>query len=66
VAAVLGLTGTLGLEKRDLRNLNLENLKKGPNGGVSPTPQKKAKQQTGMQHVLKFDIHKDVWPEDPT
>jgi hypothetical protein len=30
-----------GLEQRDLRNLNLGDLKKGPNGGVSPTPQKK-------------------------
>jgi hypothetical protein len=30
-----------GLEQRDLRNLNLGDLKKGPKGGVSPTPQKK-------------------------
>jgi hypothetical protein len=30
-----------GLEHRDLRNLNLGDLKKGPNGGVSPTPQEK-------------------------
>jgi hypothetical protein len=30
-----------GLEQRDLRNLNLGDLKKGPNGGLSPTPQKK-------------------------
>jgi hypothetical protein len=29
-----------GLEQRDLRNLNLGDLKKGPNGGISPTPQK--------------------------
>jgi hypothetical protein len=41
VAAVLGLKGPRGLEQRDLRNLNLGDLKKGPNGGVSPTPQKK-------------------------
>jgi hypothetical protein len=33
--------GPRGLEQRDLRNLNLGDLKKGPNGGVSPTPQKK-------------------------
>jgi predicted transcriptional regulator len=36
-------TGTyknLGDLQRDLRNLNLGDLKKGPNGGVSPTPQK--------------------------
>jgi hypothetical protein len=31
------------LKQRDLRNLNLGDLKKGPNGGVSPTPQKKAR-----------------------
>jgi hypothetical protein len=42
VAAVLGLTqGPRGLEQRDLRYLNLGDLKKGHNGGVSPTPQKK-------------------------
>jgi hypothetical protein len=35
------LQGPRGLEQRDLRNLNLGDLKKGPNGGVSPTPQKK-------------------------
>jgi hypothetical protein len=35
------LQGPRGLEQRDLRNLNLGELKKGPNGGVSPTPQKK-------------------------
>jgi hypothetical protein len=29
------------LKQRDLRNLNLGSLKKGPNGGVSPPPQKK-------------------------
>jgi hypothetical protein len=32
------LQGPRGLEQRDLRNLNLGDLKKGPNGGVSPTP----------------------------
>jgi hypothetical protein len=36
------LQGPRGLEQRDLRNLNLGDLKKGPNGGVSPTPQKKS------------------------
>jgi hypothetical protein len=35
------LQGPRGLEQRDLRNLNLGDLKKGPNGDVSPTPQKK-------------------------
>jgi hypothetical protein len=35
------LQGPRGPEQRDLRNLNLGDLKKGPNGGVSPTPQKK-------------------------
>jgi hypothetical protein len=35
------LQGPRGLEQRDLSNLNLGDLKKGPNGGVSPTPQKK-------------------------
>jgi hypothetical protein len=34
------LQGPRGLEQRDLRNLNLGDLKKGPNGGVSSTPQK--------------------------
>jgi hypothetical protein len=34
------LQGPRGLEQRDLRNLNLGDLKKGPKGGVSPTPQK--------------------------
>jgi hypothetical protein len=28
------------LKQRDLSNLNLGDLKKGPNGGLSPTPQK--------------------------
>jgi hypothetical protein len=36
------LQGPRGLEQRDLRNQNLGDLKKGPNGGVSPTPQKKS------------------------
>jgi hypothetical protein len=36
------LQGPRELEQRDLRNLNLGDLKKGPNGGVSPTPQKKS------------------------
>jgi hypothetical protein len=35
------LQGPRGLEQRDLRNLNLGDLKKGLNGGVSPTPPKK-------------------------
>jgi hypothetical protein len=35
------LQGPKGLDQRDQRNLNLGDLKKGPNGGVSPTPQKK-------------------------
>jgi hypothetical protein len=34
------LQGPRGLEQRDLRNLNLRDLKKGPNGGVSPPPKK--------------------------
>jgi hypothetical protein len=29
------------LKQRDLRNQNLGDLKKGPKGGLSPTPQKK-------------------------
>jgi hypothetical protein len=36
-----GLQGPRGLEQRDLRNLNLGDLNKGPNGGLSPTQQKK-------------------------
>jgi hypothetical protein len=39
------LQGPRGLEQRDLRNLNLGDLKKGPYGGVSPTPQKKLRRQ---------------------
>jgi hypothetical protein len=35
------LQGPRGLEQGDLRNLNLGDLKKGPNGGVSPTPHTK-------------------------
>jgi hypothetical protein len=35
------LQGPRGLEQKDLRNLNLGDLKKGLNGGVSPTPPKK-------------------------
>jgi hypothetical protein len=35
------LQGPRGLEQRYLRKLNLGDLKKGPNGGVSPTPQQK-------------------------
>jgi hypothetical protein len=35
------LQGPRRLEQSDLRNLNLGDLKKGPNGGVSPTPHKK-------------------------
>jgi hypothetical protein len=35
------LQGPKGLEQRDLRNLNLGDLKKGPNGGLSPTPPQK-------------------------
>jgi hypothetical protein len=36
------LQGPRGLEQRDLRNLNLGDLKKGPNGGVSPPPKKQS------------------------
>jgi hypothetical protein len=46
------LQGPRGLEQRDLRNLNLEDLKKGPNGSVSPTPQKKAE----LLLALFFDL----------
>jgi hypothetical protein len=35
------LQGPRVLEQRDLRNLNVGDLKKGPNGGLSPTLQKK-------------------------
>jgi hypothetical protein len=35
------LQGPRGLKQRYLRNLNLGDLKKGPNGGLSPTPPKK-------------------------
>jgi hypothetical protein len=40
------LQGARGLEQRDLRNLNLGDLKKGPNGGISPTPQEKSVKRT--------------------
>jgi hypothetical protein len=45
------VAAVLGLEQRDLRNLNLGDLKKGPNGGVSPTPQKNLEQQTHRNYV---------------
>jgi hypothetical protein len=45
------LQGPRGLEQRDLRNLNLGDLKKGPNGGVSPTQPKKKRPVIGFQHV---------------
>jgi hypothetical protein len=52
VAAVLGLIGTYGdLKERDRRNLKLGDLKKGPNGGVSPAPQKKKKKKTYLLEV---------------
>jgi hypothetical protein len=34
------VAAVLGLEQRDLRNLNLGDLKKVPNGGVNPTQKK--------------------------
>jgi hypothetical protein len=37
------LHGPRGLEQGDLRNLNLGDLKKGPNGGVKSHPTKKAR-----------------------
>jgi hypothetical protein len=37
------------LKQRDLRNQNLGDLKKGPNGGVSPTPPKKSTLVTGLK-----------------
>jgi hypothetical protein len=48
------LQGPRGLEQRDLRNLNLGDLKKGPNGGVSPTPQKKKKDKKLIFFSLKL------------
>jgi hypothetical protein len=47
------LQGPRGLEQRDLRNLNLGDLKKRPNGGVSPTPQKK---REGQRRGEVFDV----------
>jgi hypothetical protein len=45
------LQGPRGLEQRDLRNLNLGDLKKGPNGGLSPTPHKKNR----MEHEIHLN-----------
>jgi hypothetical protein len=45
------LQGPRGLEQRNLRNLNPGDLKKGPNGGVSPTPQKNC----SLKSVAKLD-----------
>jgi hypothetical protein len=52
------LQGPRGLEQRDLRNLNLGDLKKGPKGGVSPTPQKKKK--AGKQKGKASDLIQEV------
>jgi hypothetical protein len=41
------VAAVLGLEQRDVRNLNLWDLKKGPNGGVSPTRKRKRKKKVG-------------------
>jgi hypothetical protein len=46
------LQGPRGLEQRDLRNLNLGDLKKGPNGGVSPTPHTKKNYPATFSCVL--------------
>jgi hypothetical protein len=55
------LQGPRGLEQRDLRNLHLGDLKKGPNGGVSPTPQKmplpKHRTQTQNKHIHIPNTH---------
>jgi hypothetical protein len=53
VAAVLGLKGRSGLEQRDLRNLNLGDLKKGPNGGLSPPPKSMAVVENMMPYYIK-------------
>jgi hypothetical protein len=45
--------GPRGLEQRDLRNLNLGDLKKGPNGGVSPKPHKKKNIRWG-EGILRY------------
>jgi hypothetical protein len=46
------LQGPRGLEQRNLRNLNLGDLKKGPNGAVSPTPQKKDEEEIHIERIL--------------
>jgi hypothetical protein len=46
------------LKQRDLRNMNLGDLKKGTNGGLSPTPQKKNRTtQTQNKHIHIPNIH---------
>jgi hypothetical protein len=45
------LQGPRGLEQRDLRNLNLGDLKKGPNGGVSPIPPQKTYESVSGPYV---------------
>jgi hypothetical protein len=54
------LQGPRGLEQRDLRNLNLGDLKKLPNGGVSPTPQKKKMWNTAVKTSVKAQRNSGV------
>jgi hypothetical protein len=58
------LQGPRGLEQRDLRNLNLGDLKKGPNGGVSPTPQKKTEVSCNVPASL-LTMATMLWDEMP-
>jgi hypothetical protein len=56
-----------GLEQRDLRNLNLGDLKKGPNGGVSPTQKK---EKTNAQETIRSgqgseeDFRRDYYTDE--
>jgi hypothetical protein len=58
------LQGPRGLEQRDLRNLNLGDLKKGPNGGVSPTPPKKIlRRKSGRDPTLPLCMTSVMYPQ---
>jgi hypothetical protein len=48
------------LKQRDLRNLNLGDLKKGPNGGVSPTSKKKTQGSTVTAFCRFLHTHHPV------
>jgi hypothetical protein len=66
------LQGPRGLEQRDLRNLNLGDLKKGPNGGVKFHPTKKKKSENGGGEfeiltavVMKSSVSYEITPCSP-